>query len=54
MASSSHILALRKKHSDLEEKIRQEMSHPSRDERLIRALKEKKLHLKEEIEAVRT
>jgi hypothetical protein len=48
--ASAHLHALKKKHADIEEQIRLELCHPSADPHMIRGLKEKKLHLKEEIE----
>jgi hypothetical protein len=46
----AHLVALRKRHEHIEKMIVEESRHPSRDDRHIRALKEKKLHVREEIE----
>lgn len=47
--ATAHLHALKKKHADLEEKIRTEYRHPTANPHDLRRLKEKKLHLKEEI-----
>jgi len=48
--AQAHLKALRKRHADLEEKIRKESAHPARNDQAIRRLKEQKLHIKEQIE----
>ncbi|HYD18497.1 MAG TPA: DUF465 domain-containing protein [Patescibacteria group bacterium] len=51
--AQAHLHALQKRHAALEEKIRDEQMHASRNEFDIRRLKEQKLHVKEEIERLR-
>lgn len=48
--ASPHLKALKKRHADLEEKIRLEQAHAARNEGAVRRMKEQKLHIKEEIE----
>ena len=50
---NSRLKALQDKHEKLEENIRCESTHATRDETLIEQLKKEKLLLKEEIERVR-
>ena len=47
---TAHLKKLQQKHRDLEQRIHEELKHPSGDDLLIRRLKEEKLHLREEIE----
>lgn len=49
----SHLKALERKHENLERAIHEEDRHASRDDRVIRQLKEAKLHVKEQIERLR-
>ena len=46
---SSHVTALQSKHANLEAKLRDEMARPAPDETAIRAIKLKKLRIKEEL-----
>jgi hypothetical protein len=50
MTLSSHLSELRKKHQALSEMIEAEQMSPGSDDLMIKQLKVKKLHLKEEIE----
>lgn len=50
---NSHLRSLQDKHEKLEENIRCESNHPTRDDILIEQMKKEKLLLKEEIERVR-
>jgi len=50
MALSHRIEALRKKHADIDNKLRQEELHPSNDSAFVNQLKVRKLGLKDEIE----
>lgn len=47
-----HLRALKKKHETLEKNIHKELAHPARDEVAIKKMKERRLHLREEIEAL--
>lgn len=49
MTAEGHIAALERRHIELEQQIEQEMHHPSADEALVRALKRKKLEVKDEL-----
>ncbi len=49
MTLSSHLAQLAKKHSELEDRIEEQMKSPSPDTVLIHALKKEKLHLKDTI-----
>jgi hypothetical protein len=53
MAVEAHIAELTVKHQTLDEKIREELQHPSTDDLQILALKREKLRLKDEIERLR-
>ena len=46
---TSHLKALKTKHSKLERDIHSEQLHPARNEELIERLKKEKLHVKERI-----
>ncbi|HEY0832645.1 MAG TPA: DUF465 domain-containing protein [Azospirillum sp.] len=50
MSKESHIAALRQRHTELEEKIRQQESHPAYDQTAVSKLKAEKLRIKEEID----
>lgn len=52
--AQAHLSALQKKHAALEDKIHREATRPARNDMVIRRLKEQKLHIKEEIERLRT
>ena len=47
-----HLRALKQKHEKLEKNIHKELTHPARDEGAIKKMKEQRLHLREEIEAL--
>lgn len=49
MTTEGHIESLERRHRDLDRKIEDEMSHPSRDDLYIAGLKRKKLELKDEL-----
>jgi hypothetical protein len=49
MTAVSHLEALQRRHRHLDQKIDEEMQHPSRDALVISALKRKKLEIKDEI-----
>jgi hypothetical protein len=53
MAVEAHIAELTVKHQRLEERIREELQHPSSDDLNITELKREKLRLKDEIERLR-
>ena len=46
---TSHLKALKSKHSKLERDIRSEQTHAARNEELIERLKKEKLYIKERI-----
>lgn len=54
MSLQSHLVELRKRHSDLERKLEEAMRHPSADSLEIATLKRQKLQLKDEIERLRS
>lgn len=54
MAIESHLAALERKHSALEQQISEAMASPATDNILITRLKRQKLQLKEQIEKVRS
>lgn len=54
MTIESHLEQLVKKHGALEHEIAEAMAHPSTDDIVLTDLKRKKLHLKEEIERIRS
>jgi hypothetical protein len=49
MDKTSHTQALTMKHASLDEQLRQELSRPSPDDATIKAIKQQKLRLKEQI-----
>lgn len=49
MTTEGHIAALERRHMELEQMIEEEMSHLSSDEERLRALKVKKLEVKDEL-----
>jgi hypothetical protein len=53
MAVEAHIAELTVKHQTLDERIREELQHPSADDLEILTLKREKLRLKDEIERLR-
>lgn len=50
MNKEAHIAALRQRHADLDEKIREEEAHHSYDSVAVSRMKAEKLQLKEEID----
>jgi hypothetical protein len=46
---TSHAAALQARHEGLEQRIREEMSHPAPDSAMIQTLKKQKLKIKEAI-----
>ena len=50
MALEAHVAELRVRHRELEREIAAAMLHPATDDLEIKALKQRKLHLKEEIQ----
>lgn len=49
MTTEGHIEALERRHRDLDRKIEDELTHPSRDDLFIAAMKRKKLEIKDEL-----
>ena len=49
MTTEGHIEALERRHRDLDRKIEDELTHPSRDDLYIAAMKRKKLEIKDEL-----
>ncbi|HTJ56195.1 MAG TPA: DUF465 domain-containing protein [Devosiaceae bacterium] len=49
MTTEGHIAALERRHQELDRQIQEEMTHLTRDDLLIAALKRKKLELKDEL-----
>lgn len=49
MTTEGHIESLERRHRDLDRKIEDELSHPSRDDLYIAGLKRKKLEIKDEL-----
>lgn len=49
MTTEGHVELLERRHRELDRKIESELSHPSRDDLYIAALKRKKLELKDEL-----
>ncbi len=47
MSRESHIAALKRRHRELEMKLKKELSHPSLDEDKINRLKKQKLEIKD-------
>lgn len=54
MSIESHLEQLVKKHGALEHEIAEALMHPSIDDSRLTELKRKKLHIKEEIEKLRS
>lgn len=53
MSIESHLAELERRHSALEDKIKEAMSHPSSDTLAIAEMKRRKLQLKDEINRLR-
>lgn len=53
MTTESHIVALQRRHRDLETKIEEEMTHISHDDLYVATLKRKKLEIKDELARLR-
>ena len=53
MSLQSHLAELEKRHRALEAEITDALAHPSTDDLTIRALKRRKLHVKDEIVRLR-
>ena len=53
MSLQSHLAELEKRHRALEAEITEALAHPSIDDLTIRALKRRKLHVKDEIVRLR-
>jgi hypothetical protein len=49
MTTEGHIESLERRHRELDRKIEDELSHPSRDDLFVAALKRKKLEIKDEL-----
>jgi hypothetical protein len=49
LMARTHLAALKKKKAKLEEKLHEEITHPARDEQMIKSLKKQRLLLQEEI-----
>ncbi len=54
MTIASHLESLVKKHGALESELSEAMAHPSTNDIALTDLKRRKLHLKEEIERLRS
>ena len=54
MSVESHLEQLVKKHGALEHEIAEAIAHPSVDDSIVTDLKRKKLHVKEEIERLKS
>lgn len=54
MSLDSHLSELRKKHQNLSAIIEAEQRQPAADDLSIKQLKQKKLHIKDEIERIST
>ena len=54
MSIESHLEQLVKKHGALEHEIAEALAHPSVDDSTVTDLKRKKLHIKEEIEKLKS
>lgn len=54
MTIEAHLEALQRKHVALEEEISDTMARPAPDQAAVTRLKREKLHIKEEIERLRT
>ena len=53
MSMQSHLAELEKRHRALEAEISEALAHPSIDDLMIRELKRRKLHVKDEIARIR-
>lgn len=53
MSIESHLAELERRHSALEDKIKEALTHPSSDSLSIAELKRRKLQLKDEINRIR-
>jgi hypothetical protein len=49
MTTEGHIESLERRHRELDRKLEDELSHPSRDDLFVAALKRKKLEIKDEL-----
>lgn len=54
MSIDARIRELDRRHRSLESELRDAMSHPSSEDAAIRQIKRRKLHIKEEIELLRS
>ncbi|MGY2047732.1 YdcH family protein [Methylobacterium sp. JK268] len=54
MSLQTHLSELERKHEALEREIQEAISHPSTDDLRLVELKRRKLHLKDEINRLRT
>ena len=49
MTTESHMVALERRHRDLDRQIENEMAHISHDDLIVAALKRRKLEIKDEL-----
>jgi hypothetical protein len=54
MSMQAHVAELERRHQALDRELKAEMSHPGSDETRIADLKRRKLHLKDEINRLKT
>jgi hypothetical protein len=54
MSIQEHLVELKARHRELEEKIADALAHPSSDDSKIAELKRRKLHVKDEITRMQT
>jgi hypothetical protein len=54
MTTEGHIAALERRHRELERQIDDELTHLSRDDMMIAALKRKKLEIKDELQKLQS
>lgn len=54
MTTEGHLESLERRHRELDRKIEAELSHPSRDDLVVAALKRKKLEIKDELVKLQT
>lgn len=54
MSMQSHLVELERKHRAIESEIHEVVAHPSADTLQVAELKRRKLHLKDEIERIKT
>ena len=54
MSIQSHLAELERKHQSLEDQLNDAMAHPSIDDLTIADLKRRKLHVKDEIERLKS